>query len=241
MTEIDWGSEAKELPKPKKRVPTWLWFVGGGCSLALVVAIVVGAFFVRSCSRMMNQDEQWAKLGKFLPFDEQPAGLHIMGTGEFASLTPGIDDMWTIQGGGMWQAQITVYSGHMGEELRKQIASGDLGDDARRRLGPLGLFELEHGQGEIQGRTVPWLRFQLFEKEADEPPPDAKSSEDQKEMGVREAMKMAFKQRLMIVDLTKEGDAHPLILQYTSLGPGKPVDIAEPARFLEPFHVGPNR
>ena len=69
MSDVDWGSEGKELPKPKKRVPLWLWICGGGCLLAIIAAVALAIFVFSKASRMMNQDEQWAELAKVQPLD----------------------------------------------------------------------------------------------------------------------------------------------------------------------------
>ena len=240
MSDVDWGSEGKELPKPKRRVPLWVWICGSGCLLAVILAIAAIIFVATKASRMMNQDAQWAELAQVLPFDEKPQNVMIVGTGEFTAMAPGIDDMWQIQSStGRWQAQILKMSGSKAAEQRKGLATGDLGDEARARLGPFGIFELEHGQVDVQGRSLNWLRFQLFEKELDEPAAADKQDNADEKPGFKDAMKMAFKQRLMMVDLTQDTDSGALILQYVMLGKGGPVETSDVVDFLVPFRVGP--
>jgi hypothetical protein len=240
MSDVDWGSEGKELPKPKKRVPLWVWICGGGCLLAVIALVAVIVFVASKASHMMNQDEQWAKLAKVLPFDEKPQDVMIVGTGEFASMAPGIDDMWQIQNkSGRWQAQILKFSGSKAAEQRKGLATGDLGDDARARLGPFGIFELEHGQVDVQGRSLPWVRFQLFEKEAGDPAAEDKQDKADEKPGFMDAMKMATKQRILMLDITPDSGSGALILQYIELGKGGPVETSDVVEFLTPFQIGP--
>jgi hypothetical protein len=239
MSDVDWGSEGKELPKPKKRVPLWVWICGGGCLLAVIVAVSIAIFAASKFSHMMNQDEQWAKLAKVLPFDEKPQGARIVGTGEFAGMAPGIEDMWQIQSLDMkYQANIMRFSAATAAEQRKNLATGELGSDAQQRIGPFGLFELQHGSVDVQGRELPWVRCQTFEKTADESA-DTEEKESGEKPGIAEAMKMAFKQRIMMVDITPEGAPGALVLQYIELGKGGPVETSDVVEFLTPFQIGP--
>lgn len=242
MTEVDWGSEANEAPKAKRRVPVWAWFCGGGCLLAIIAAVAIGAFLVRQAKSMVDHERQAEELRQELPFDELPPGTRVIGTGAFASFMPGIDDMWQIPISGDSTVQIQKFTPKASVELRENIRSGELGEDAKQRIGPIGVFEIEHGVAKIQGRDVPWLRFQTYDP-ADVSEP-AESEQEEEKKGWRKAMEeasKAFKQRLMMVDLTREGARGALIVQFQYLGAGPPVDVADVEKFLEPFHVGPER
>jgi len=246
MAEVDWGNEANDAPKAKKRVPTWAWFCGGGCLLAVIAAVAVALFFGSKVSNMMDQDKQAAELRAELPFDELPEGTQIIGTGEFASMAPGIEDAWTLHMRDGAQVQISKFTRKGAAEMREGIKSGDLGDGAKQTFGPFGIFGIQNGEVDVQGRTLSWLRFQTFDPDASgaESKKDESSdeeSEDKKPVGFRQAMSQAMRQRTMLIDITKEGDSGGLIVQYQQLGDGPPIDPNEVVEFLAPFHIGPNR
>jgi hypothetical protein len=152
MTEVEWGSESKEAPKAKKRIPGWLWFCGGGCALAVLVAIVAAIVFAKMASNMMNQEKQKAELAQALPYDDLPADWKILGTGVFAKFAPGVEDAWQIQphnahGMPTWQAQILAFE--PGEKKTAQsIASGEVESGS---VGGIGVFDADHGTLNVRG------------------------------------------------------------------------------------------
>jgi len=135
MGDVDWGQRGQGTPKPKRRVPLWVWLCGGGCLLAIIAVVAVVVFVASKASHMMNQDEQWAKLEKVLPFDEKPQAC--------ASWAPASRE----HGAGRrrhvadpeprhaLQAQIMKFQRLDGAEQRNRWAAGDLGADAARALG----------------------------------------------------------------------------------------------------------
>ncbi len=70
--QLDWGNEAKEQPKAKKRIPTWAWFCGGGCLLAIIAGIVFAVIGYTVVRKAADQDGQWASLATVLPYDAAP-------------------------------------------------------------------------------------------------------------------------------------------------------------------------
>ena len=71
MTETNWGES--EAPVRKKSIPTWLWFCGGGCLLALIVSIVGGVLLFQKGKQMYEEGQdpeiQWAKVAEVLTYD----------------------------------------------------------------------------------------------------------------------------------------------------------------------------
>ena len=242
MTGVDWGTEANEAPKPKKRVPTWAWFCGGGCLLALIATVAVFAFGAMKVREMVDTEKQAEELQRELPFDQLPEGAQLIGTGAFASFAPGIDDAWAMQFADGSQCQITKYTPKVAAEMRENIKSGELGKEAEQRLGPFGIFAIENGVVDIQGRTIHWLRFQTYDPDAvsaDETETEPAPEDEAPTFG--EAMDRAFKQRVMLLDVTREDARGALIIQYQKVGRGAPIDPQQVAEFLAPFHIGPNR
>src|SRR5262249_40196208 len=74
MADTTWSSEEPTAPK-KKSIPTWVWFCGGGCLLAVLVAIVGIALAIPMVARMKDPKVQWERLAHILPYDEQPPEL----------------------------------------------------------------------------------------------------------------------------------------------------------------------
>lgn len=247
MAEVDWGVEANEAPKPKKRVPTWAWFCGGGCLVAVLAVGAAIAFFALKARDMMDGEKQSAELQAELAFDELPPGIQVIGTGEVMGFAPGIDDAWSLQMPDGSQLQISKYTPKGAVEIREGIKSGDLGDGAKQTFGPIGFHEFSNGEVDVQGRTLPWLRFQTFENPAAGEVAKPEGEEDEaprKPASFSEAMQQAskaWKQRMLLMDVTPEGAKGALIVQYQKLGEGPSIEPAEVVEILKPFHIGPNR
>jgi len=128
---------------------------------------------------------------KVLPFDEKPQGVRHHGQpGEFASMAPGVDDMWQIQSLDMrYQAQIMKFSGSTAAEQRKSLAAGDLGADARARLGPIGVSRWNARDGRRAGPCAAVDPLPVVEKDADAPPTPRRSRRPGREAGIAAAMR----------------------------------------------------
>ncbi|MBL8802593.1 MAG: hypothetical protein JNN27_11390 [Planctomycetes bacterium] len=242
MSEVDWGTEANEAPKPKSRVPKWAWFCGGGCLLALILGGVLAFLIFKKAQEAMDVDKQSASLAEELPFDALPEDYTFIGIGAFAGMLPGIDNAWMLQRtDGTVQAQFQLLEPEASLVRREAIRTGELGPDAKQQFGPIGLHGLEHGEIEIQGRTLPWMRFQTFEPSAAKEAGADTEQAEKAEPSFGDAIELASRQRILFLDLTRDGAAGALILQYTAVGDGGPVEPAEVAELLKPFHVGPKR
>lgn len=238
MTEVDWGTEANEAPKPKSRIPKWAWFCGGGCLLAIIAAGVVGFLIFRQAQEMMDEDKQTAELQAVLPFETLPEGYRILGVGAFAGFMPGVDDAWMIHvDGGGTQVQISRYTPSASAEMRESISSGDLGSEAKSQFGPFGLYGLTHGEVEVQGRKLPWMRFQTFESEDDSSSGEGEETGDESKPS-SSRLKDAVATRMLLLDLTAEGEQSALILQFQRAKKGPAIEPSEVVEFLAPFKLG---
>lgn len=238
MSEVDWGTEANEAPKKTSRIPKWAWFCGGGCLLALIAAVVIGVLVVVRFRDMMDEEKQAAELQQVLPFEALPEGHRIVGIGAFAGFMPGVDDAWMIHvDGGETQVQISRYTRSASAEMRENIRSGDLGGEAKQQFGPIGIHELAHGEVEVQGRTLPWMRFQTFAPpEAGAAAKDTAESDEADSVGSRFGDAIAT--RILLLDLTEDGSDEALILQFQRAKRGPAVEPSEVVEFLATFKVG---
>ena len=69
MTDAEWAGE--NPPPKKKAVPTWLWFCGGGCLLAVVALVIVVMLAMKEIEFMGDTDKQWELLEDRIPFVEE--------------------------------------------------------------------------------------------------------------------------------------------------------------------------
>jgi hypothetical protein len=214
MTEVEWGSEGKEAPKPKKKVPGWMWFCGGGCLLALIagiVMVVAGVLFTREA---MDQPKQWDELRKVVGVDEpDPEGILIIDL----SFTPGVENAWQLSGGDASQAVIMVFSGDVARTLKSEIGSGEGGDTIRATVGLLGSSEMSGGTTTLQGREFPTLRFTPENPGIVNPP-------------------------TVVLDASAEGSDQAMLLIYKKVKSQESgISDEELASFFAPFHLGPDR
>jgi hypothetical protein len=221
MTEVDWGSEANEAPKAKKRIPTWAWFCGGGCLLAIVAAIAMGVFFFRMAQETMDPEKQWASLGEYVPFDERPEGQIIGFKVPFQDI-----HTFAIPRGDGTSAVFLIAGGSKGEDLRAQYFDGEKQIDMGPILGNMGRFHVEEGVLSVQGRELRSIRFTSHERAAD---------------GAAEKDLSPMHKSTFALDLTKEGSDTVVILQYDLTGSLAKVDETAVVEFLKPFHIGPKR
>ncbi len=89
MSEAEW---ADENPAPsKKLVPTWLWFCGGGCLLAVVLAVVAVMIGVSWFEDGRDPDIQYARLEEQIEMDARPEEWVL----QFGTSFP--MDMWIFE------------------------------------------------------------------------------------------------------------------------------------------------
>lgn len=221
MTETSWG-EGEVAPR-KKSIPTWLWFCGGGCLLAMIVAIAGGAFLYSKGKQFItegqNPEVQWPRVAEFLPFDSRPEGVELkFGGGLFGQ------EAYTFRD----NHGFVVILLHLGESAAKDREKAL---DPQTKGGVFGMGKRRDAVAAtitVQGRTLKALRFQMEAKGADEQPAPTEATE-------------SHAGPTIMVDVTPEGSARPVFLQMTRLGGNEPVTDADVQRFLKPFHVGPDR
>jgi hypothetical protein len=227
MTEVDWGSEGKQAPKRKKRIPGWMWFCGGGCLLAVLAAIgltIAGGVFVKD---MMDPEKQWESLGRVLPVDGPPDDVAIFNM----SWAPGIKHGWQLQRGEDFQSVLMVLEGEEAEEVRAEFERAGEGGKLKQVVGVLGDSEVSTGTLDVQGRTVPIVRFT--------PVLDEGASTEAE--GAVAVMKRSMNPAAVALDLSTEGSGEFVIFTYKKLTSAAPVSDEELLEFLQPFHIGPNR
>ena len=219
MAETTWTEELPTGPK-KKSIPTWVWFCGGGCLLAVLLAVVAIGFGFRAINQARDPDVQWPKLAEVLPFDERPKemqlimGMHLVG------------DQWTFKDDRGFSVQIQNHPGRDGNNGRKDMFASE-NPKFPKNLVVMKFEDLQPGSIEIQGREVRVLRMRmelagLMDKMI---PQEAREG-----MG-----STAF------VDLTPEGRDGMLLAQFTRLRGTDPIADDEIREILKPFHVGPKR
>src|SRR4030095_4586023 len=118
MAETTWTEEQPTGPK-KKSMPTWVWFCGGGCLLAVLLAVVAIGFGFQFVKKATDLDLQWQKLGQGLPNDERPPEIiHVLGN------QIGLEQ-YTFQDSRGYQLQIQNHNGERGSEARKKMFGTD--------------------------------------------------------------------------------------------------------------------
>ena len=221
MSEVDWGSEANEAPKPKSRVPKWAWFCGGGCLLALIVGGVLAFLVVRKAQEAMDPEKQWASLAEFVPFETRPEGETIIG---FKVPFQEIHTFALPQSDGS-SCTFLIATGTQGAQLREQYFDGEKQVDLGPLTGNMGRYHVEKGELNVQGRECPSIRFTSYERP---------------ESGAQEDLTPMHKSTLAL-DLTKDGSDTVVIFQYDLVGSLAPVDESDVVKFLAPFKIGEKR
>jgi hypothetical protein len=219
MAETAWTEEGSTAP-PKKRVPTWLWFCGGGCLLAMLLGVVALGLGYRFFKKATDPEAQKASLAKILPYDEWPSQM----TPVFAMQLVG--EQYTIQDSRGFQEQIQLHRGKEGTDGRKQMFDS-ANPQFPKDLGVMEFQDLTPGTVDVQGRDLHLLRMRLrFTGIAAKFLP--KEAQDQ--MG-----SMAF------VDLTPDDLDGMLLLQITRTRGDAPITDDDIRDILKPFHIGPTR
>jgi hypothetical protein len=153
MSEVEWSEESGGVPARKRGIPKWVWFgCGGGCLLVTLVVAAIAVFGYRMVEDASDPEKQWPLLQNVLPFDERPESIDLTGfpiPGVMRQFVL-IDNEHGIQGSVM-----SFYSAR-GDEISQMF-------DPDGSSAPFGLgapVDGEAGQMEIQGQSVPYLRFQ---------------------------------------------------------------------------------
>lgn len=213
MSETSWGEN--EAPAPKKRIPTWLWFCGGGCLLAVVLAIVVAALGVKFFKDAMDPEKQWPHVAEVLPFDQRPPELHLI-----AGNTIGADFFVFQDDRGFAVAIMRLRGGNPSEGRRRIMDPSEKGGfmsmGARR--------DMVVGKIHVQGRDLDVLRFHQ----------EAPHGKDEEESAGRAGPSIW-------VDVTPEGGQYPVLVQLTRIRSDEAIGDEDVQKLLKPFHVGPDR
>lgn len=215
MTEQEWADEPT-VPEKKKGLPGWLWFCGGGCLIAVVLAVVLGFFLVREFNKATDPELQWSRLEETIAMDVRPPEMDLL-FGWDAGL-----DVWMFQDQRGYMTLIYYFDESQAEARDEIFQEGFEGG------GIQGLNKIEDpqfGEVEVQGRVLPVQRF-YQEGGSSSPTPGAP------ETGQGPA---AF------VDITPEGNPGFMMLFMIRVNSDEPVPDEFIQEMLAPFHVGPNR
>lgn len=220
MAESTWTEEGTEGPR-KKKIPTWAWFCGGGCLLAILIAVVVAGLGFQYGKKMLDPKVQKERLAKILPHDELPPDLQLKFGSQIGAEQYTFQDM--ARG---FQLQIQNIPGADGNEARESMF-GKEKPEFPENLFVMKFQDITPGTVTVQGRELHLIRMraELAGFLASWMPAEAKNA-----LG-----HMAF------VDATPPGRDGLLFLQITRLRDQKPIEDEEIRDLVKPFHIGPDR
>ena len=219
MAETAWTEEGPTAPR-RKGVPTWLWFCGGGCLLAVLLAVVVAGIGYRLFKTATDPEVQKQKVAKILAYDAWPEEM----TPRFGMQVVG--EQYTFEDRRGFQEQIQLHKGQQGLDGRKKMFESNP-PEFPKDLGVMEFEKLDPGTVEIQGRELDLLRMRLrFTGLMAKFMP----KEVQDQIG-----------SMVIVDLTPDDLEGMLLMQITRIRGDGPITDEEIRAILKPFHVGPRR
>lgn len=221
MSESTWGEGESTPPPKKKAIPTWLWFCGGGCLLAVIAGIIGITLLVSWAKDAVQQatdpEVQWPKLEQVLPYDQRPPELDLK-----FGWSVGVN-MYYFDDSRGYAAILIGLPMHDERERDKMMnpntSTGFMGVGNRK--------DATAGKVAVQGRSLDVLRFHHMGGSASSGGPSG-------------APKVGSGPSVM-VDLTKDTDPGLLFLQLVRLHSAEPVSDEDIQTFLKPFHVGPDR
>lgn len=219
MAESAW-SDSEAAGPAKKKIPTWLWFCGGGCLLAVLVGVVALGFGYQLMKRATNPELQKQNLAKILPYDEWPKEMEPkLGMQFFGEQYQFLDSRG-------YQEQIQLHRGPEGTKGRQQLFNTDHPEFPQNMV-VMKFEDLTPGTVLVQGREVAVIRMRMeFAGFLKGMMPDEVKNQ---------LSDMAF------IDLTPETLEGMLLMQVTrTKGTGSITD-EEIREILRPFHVGPDR
>lgn len=215
MVDANWGAD--EAPAKSSRVPKWLWWCGGGCLLALVLAIIGGYMLFNVGKRLVEEgrdpERQWPKLERVLPFDQRPEGYQLNWGSSLMIETYALQDPEGRIGVVMRFPE--SQAGSVDAQLMNPDHSGALfGMGGRKEVSRLKLA--------VQGRELDALRY--YQEQGQDMDGDGKPDQG----------------HTIMVRLTDPGATEPVVIQLFTPGPGGFVPPTEDdvRAFLAPFHVG---
>jgi len=215
MVDANWGAD--EAPTKSKRIPQWLWWCGGGCLLALVVAATLGYMVFNYGKQLVAEgtdpEKQWPKLQRILPFDERPVGYELNWGSSLLVETYALRDSEGRVGLVMRFPE--SQAGAVDAQLMNPDHSGALfGMGGRREVSALKIM--------VQGRDLEAVRF--YQQQGQDMDGDGQPDQG----------------HTVMVRLTDPGATEPVVLQIFTPGPEGFVPPTEDdvRAFLAPFHVG---
>jgi len=210
MTDSTWGDET--LPPKKKRIPTWLWFCGGGCIVAVILAVVAAFFLFEYFKGWGSPEKQLPALAKVLPFDEP-----LPPETEFQMAIRFPFDWFVFMDRRGFMLQFIVVPESQAKEIRDTILNPEFGGGF---MGNGNRDEIEEALVSVQGRELKGLRYVQH----------GGSSDEGKGAGPGIAL-----------ELSQESAGRLVILQIVRTGGEGQITDEEVLDLLRPFHVGPVR
>lgn len=232
MTDVAWGKDVEQPPPKKRLVPTWVWVVGSGCLLMLVIGGGACIYLFTQAKKWLDPDVQWAQVAEVMPMDGRPQGWTILGLPD--ALLPGDIRMWTLSAPQRKEQVVLMhYGGTDAAEQRRQFL--DTRTDAANlpMLGQVGRVDPQAGVIEVQGRSLQCVRYFTSK------PRDAHVKVEKDKEGIAEVFQNAFEGSNVIVDVTPEGGAGFDVIIFSMQGSSQPVPDEVVVKFLEPFRIGP--
>lgn len=221
MAETTWNEEAPSAPK-KSGVPTWAWFCGGGCLLALLIVAVVAFLGVSAVKKATDPELQWTNLAKVLPYDERPAGVEMTVGFNF-----GLEQYQMLDSARGLQITLQRMGGESGQAERDKMFDAD-NPQFPQNAGVVKFQDLKVSKLDVQGRELRVMRMHM------------------ELAGILKGMVPKDEQiegmgATAFVDLTRDGETGILWLQMVRVKGAEPIADDEIRDFLKPFHVGPDR
>ena len=231
--QLDWGTEANVPVKPPRRVPTWAWFCGGGCLLALIVMVALAIAVFSWGKEMADPDKQWREVEQVLTVEKRPEG-------EIFGMKVPFQDLRVIslQQGGT-KIDFMIAGGAQGEELREQFLDPSAEMNFGPLLGNMGRYEPQEVTLSVQGCELKGMRFITQPRSAEsetEVPLDENG--DPRDLEFSEATKLAMRQSTVALDISPEGGTKVVILQYSHMGTLETIEDSEVIEFLAHFKLG---
>jgi hypothetical protein len=155
MVETTWTEEQATGPK-KRSIPTWLWFCGGGCLLAVLLGVVAIGIGFRMLNEARDVEKQWPRLTQILPCDDPRPPPEM----QFVIGTHVAGDQYQFLDSRGFQVQFQNHMGTDGTKARKDMFAAD-NPKFPQNLVVMKFEDIQPGTVEVQGRTLRLLRMRM--------------------------------------------------------------------------------